>query len=116
MNQDGSKGGARVMIVGGGARSHALGELIKQSPGVSQIYFAPGTSGLERRGYDTLPVATQDFDGLIEVAMMEEIDLTVIGPNTPLVDGVVDRFLAEGLPVLGPTLVYSLQPGRPAIR
>ncbi|HAN30285.1 MAG TPA: phosphoribosylamine--glycine ligase [Myxococcales bacterium] len=94
--------GARVMIIGGGARSHALGETLRRSPSVSEVLFAPGTSGLERLGYRTLPAASQDFDGLVEQAKLAEIDFTIVGPNTPLVDGVVDVFRAAGLPIFGP--------------
>ncbi|PKN58184.1 MAG: phosphoribosylamine--glycine ligase [Deltaproteobacteria bacterium HGW-Deltaproteobacteria-14] len=95
--------GARVMIIGGGGRSHALGEALRQSPSVAQVVFAPGTSGLEWLGYETAPVASQDLPGLVEHALMEEFDLSVVGPNTPLVDGIVDRFEAAGLPIFGPT-------------
>ncbi len=95
-------GGARVMIIGGGGRSHALGEALRASPSVSKVVFAPGTSGLEHLGYETVPVASQDLPGLVEQAEMEEYDLSVVGPNTPLVDGIVDRFEAAGLPIFGP--------------
>lgn len=97
-----SSPGARVLIVGGGARNHALGEALRASPSVAKVVFAPGTSGLERLGYETAPVASQDFPGLVELAQMEEYDLTVVGPNTPLVTGLVDAFDAEGLPIFGP--------------
>lgn len=90
------------MIVGGGGRSHALGEALLASPSVGKVVFAPGTSGLEHLGFETAPVASQDLRGLVELAAMEEYDLTVVGPNTPLVDGIVDRFEAEGLPIFGP--------------
>ena len=91
-----------VLIVGGGARSHALGEALRASPTVGRVVFAPGTSGLEQLGFETAPVASQDYAGLVELALMEEFDLTVIGPNTPLVGGIVDLFEAEDLPVFGP--------------
>ena len=91
------------MIVGGGARSHALGEALQASPSVGKVVFAPGTTGLEALGYETAPVASQDLPGLVDYALMEEIDLTVIGPNTPLVDGVVDLFEAAKLPIFGPS-------------
>lgn len=96
-------GKARVLIVGTGARNHALGEALRRSPSVGKVVFAPGTSGLERLGFETAPVASQDFDGLVELAMMEEFDLTIVGPNSPLVYGLVDAFEAEGLPIFGPT-------------
>ncbi|MEZ4266946.1 MAG: phosphoribosylamine--glycine ligase [Myxococcota bacterium] len=96
-------GRARVLLIGGGARNHALAEALRNSPSVAEVVLAPGTSGLERRGYATAPVATQDLPGLVEHAMLEGYDLSVVGPNTPLVDGIVDRFEAEGLPIFGPT-------------
>ena len=95
-------GAAKVLIVGGGARSHALAEALLASPSVGHVELAPGTSGLERRGFATVPVASQDIPGLVEHALMGEHDLTVVGPNTPLVDGIVDAFEAEGLPIFGP--------------
>ncbi len=95
--------GARVLIIGGGARSHALGEAVAASPSVAQVVFAPGTTALEALGYATAPVASQDRPGLVEHALLEEYDLTIVGPNTPLVDGVVDAFEAEDLPIFGPT-------------
>jgi len=93
---------AKVMIVGGGGRGHALGDALQKSPSVGQVVYAPGSSGLERLGYETAPVASQDLPGLVEYAQMEEFDLTVVGPNTPLVDGIVDRFEEVGLPIFGP--------------
>ena len=95
--------GAQVLVVGGGARSHALGVAIKASPSVGRVVFAPGTSALEALGFESVPVATQDIRGLVEHAMLEEYDLCVVGPNTPLVDGIVDAFEAEGLPIFRPT-------------
>ena len=92
----------RVLLVGGGARSHALALALKNSPTVAEVVFAPGTSGLERRGWPTAPVASQDLKGLAEHALLEEFDLTVVGPNTPLVDGIVDVFEAQDLPIFGP--------------
>lgn len=96
------EGSAKVLIVGGGARSHALGRALLNSASVKSIEYAPGTSGLERRGFATVPVSSQDFKGLVEYAMNGEHDLTVVGPNTPLVDGITDEFEAEGLPIFGP--------------
>ena len=94
--------GARVLLVGGGARSHALALALRQSPSVAQVVFAPGTSGLERRGWPTAPVASQDLKGLAEQAELGEFDLTLVGPNTPIVDGIVDVFEAQNLPIFGP--------------
>jgi len=113
-SQGRGEGEASVLIVGGGGRSHALGEALLASPSVGRVVFAPGTTGLEHLGYETAPVASQDLPGLVELAMMEEYDLTVVGPNTPLVDGIVDLFEAEGLPIFGPTRVAARLEGSKA--
>lgn len=91
-----------VMIVGGGGRIHALALALKRSGSVGRVIIAPGTTALEELGYETAPVASQDLRGLVEYAEMEEIDLTVVGPNTPLVDGIVDIFRAAEQPICGP--------------
>jgi phosphoribosylamine--glycine ligase len=93
----------RVLIVGAGGRGHALGAALQASPSVDEVIYAPGTSGLEYLGFETVPFPIQDLSGLVEHAMMEGYDLTVVGPNTPLVDGIVDRFMEAGLPIFGPT-------------
>jgi phosphoribosylamine--glycine ligase len=100
----------RVMLVGGGAgRDHALATALAQSPEVSKVLFVPGNSAAEYRAnkaglpISSAAVASQDIPGLIELAEMEEIDLTVFGPNTPLVMGAVDQFTNAGLCVAGPT-------------
>ena len=100
----------RVMLVGGCAgRDHALATSLARSPHVSQVLFVPGNSAAEFRAeHAGLPitsaaVASQDIPGLIELAEFEEIDLTVFGPNTPLIMGAVDRFSSAGFTVAGPT-------------
>jgi phosphoribosylamine--glycine ligase len=90
------------MIVGGGGKVHALAVALGRSPSVDRVLIAPGTTALEALGFETAPVASQDLVGLVEHALLEEIDLTVVGPNTPLVDGIVDRFRAAGLAICGP--------------
>ncbi|MFO0744547.1 MAG: phosphoribosylamine--glycine ligase [Myxococcota bacterium] len=95
--------GARVLVVGGGGKGHALAAALAASPSVARVVIAPGTSALEALGFETAPVASQDLAGLVEHAELEEYDLTVVGPNTPLVDGIVDRFRAAGLPICGPS-------------
>ena len=93
------------MVVGGGsARDHALVRALRASPRVHKVIFVPGNSAVEQlEGVESAPVATQDIPGLVEQAIMEEIDLTVIGPNTPIIMGAVDAFRDEGLRVFGPT-------------
>lgn len=95
---------ARVMVIGGGsARDHALVRSLRRSPRVGRVIFVPGNSAVEHlEGVESAPVATQDLDGLVELAELEEVDLTVVGPNTPIIMGIVDRFRDRGLPIFGP--------------
>jgi phosphoribosylamine--glycine ligase len=79
-----------------------MGYVLERSPSVEKVVYAPGTSGLEYLGYETEPVASQDLPGLAECAEMGEYDLSVVGPNTPLVDGIVDVFEEKGLAIFGP--------------
>ncbi len=93
----------RLLIVGAGGREHALAWKLAQSPRVSEILVAPGNAGtaLEPR-VRNVPVAADDVDGLLRLAREQAIDLTVIGPEAPLVAGVVDRFAGAGLRCFGP--------------
>lgn len=92
------------MVVGGGsARDHALVRALRRSPHVSRVLFVPGNSAVEAiEAVESAPVATQDLAGLAELAEMEEIDLTVVGPNTPIIMGIVDRFRRDDLRIFGP--------------
>ena len=92
----------KVLIVGSGGREHTLAWKIHQSPLLSALYCAPGNPGTARLGRN-LPVSASDLDGLLEVARGEQIDVTIIGPEAPLVDGLVDRFQAEGRKIAGPS-------------
>ncbi len=91
----------KVLIVGAGAREHALAWKISQSPRLSQLFVAPGNAGTERLAQN-VPIAAEDVEGLLEWASREAIDLTVVGPEVPLVEGIADRFAARGLRVFGP--------------
>ncbi len=92
----------RVMIVGGGGREHALGWKIARSPLVEDIIFVPGNGGAEEIG-ECVEADTGDADELTEIAALHGIDLTVIGPEAPLVAGIVDEFNDRGLKVFGPS-------------
>lgn len=91
----------RVLIVGGGGREHALGWSLARSPHRPDLYFAPGNAGTLRLGAN-LPVQASDIDGLVSLVRERRFDLTVVGPEQPLVDGLADRLRAEGYPVVGP--------------
>ncbi len=92
----------RVLVVGGGAREHAILWKLAQSPRCPQLFAAPGNAGTSVLA-ENLPVAADDLDGLAAAARSLAIDLTIVGPETPLVLGVADRFHAEGLRIFGPS-------------
>lgn len=91
----------KILIVGNGAREHALAWKLRQSPQVTEIFIAPGNYGTEKVGKN-VPIAMDDLEGLKNFALNESIGLTVIGPEAPLVAGVTDVFRAAGLSVIGP--------------
>jgi phosphoribosylamine--glycine ligase len=92
----------RVLVIGSGAREHALAARLRADPCVADLVVAPGNPGISRVAR-TVPVAQTDHDAIIALAQHERIDLTVIGPEAPLSLGLADRFVAEGLPVVGPS-------------
>ena len=94
----------KILIVGGGGREHALAWKCAQSPRVSQVFVAPGNAGtaLERRVHN-VGIAADDIEALLEFAARENIGLTIIGPEGPLVGGIVDRFAAAGRACFGPS-------------
>ena len=92
-----------ILVVGGGGREHALGWKLAQSAGVGQVFIAPGNAGTDREpGLENVPIAADDLDGLQRFAQQNAIDLTVVGPEVPLVAGIVDSFKAAGLRCFGP--------------
>ena len=90
-----------VLVIGGGGREHALVWKIKQSPRVKKIYCAPGNAGTGEIA-ENIPIAADDIPSLLEFALQKEIGLTVVGPEQPLVMGVVDQFEKKGLRIFGP--------------
>ncbi len=92
----------KVLIVGGGAREHALAWAFKRDNPAITLYAAPGNPGIAELA-TCLPVPTTEFDDLVRFARQERITLTVVGPEAPLAAGIVDHFRAESLPIFGPT-------------
>lgn len=94
----------KVLIIGGGGREHALAWKIAQSPQVAEVYVAPGNAGtaLEPR-IRNVELGAEDVPALVDFARSAGIDLTVVGPEAPLVAGVVDAFREAGLRCFGPT-------------
>jgi len=99
-----SWGAVKVLIVGGGGREHALAWKCAASPRVTAVLVAPGNAGTATEtGVRNLNVAAEDVAGLVQLAASERVDLTIIGPEAPLVAGVVDAFAARGLKCFGPS-------------
>ena len=92
----------RVLVVGGGAREHAIAWKIRQSPLVDGLYVAPGNAGTAAIATN-LPVSATDIEGQARVAREYSVDLTVVGPEAPLDEGIVDCFHEQGLAIFGPT-------------
>ena len=94
----------RVLVVGGGGREHALAWKLIQSPICEQVYVAPGNPGTAAEpNVDNVDIAVEDIPGLVIFAKNNDIGLTIIGPEVPLVMGIVDAFVKEGLRCFGPS-------------
>ncbi len=92
----------KVLVIGSGGREHALVWKIQQSPFVDKIYCAPGNPGIAQHA-ECVDIQPTDIPRLLEFAVNEKIDLTVPGPEAPLVQGLVDEFEAKGLTIFGPS-------------
>ncbi len=94
----------QVLIIGSGGREHALAWKVAQNPQVDTIYVAPGNAGtaLEHK-VQNVNIGITDIPALVAFAQDKAIELTIVGPEAPLVIGVVDAFRAAGLPIFGPT-------------
>ena len=105
----------KVLVIGSGGREHALAWKLAQSQRVSEVIVAPGNAGTATEaGCRNAPVAVTDLDGLLQLARDEGVALTVVGPEGPLVAGVVDRFRAAGLRVFGPSAAAAQLEGSKA--
>ena len=91
----------RILVIGSGGREHALLKALAQSAKASALFAAPGNPGTATLGTN-VDIASDDLDGLVAFAQDEDIDLTIVGPEQPLVDGIVDRFEEAGLRIVGP--------------
>ncbi len=91
----------RVLVVGGGGREHALVHSFVRSSLATQVFCAPGNAGIAAEA-DCVPIGAEDVPALLEFALKERPDLTVIGPEAPLVAGITDLFRERGLLVFGP--------------
>ena len=93
----------KVLVVGSGAREHAIAWKTRQSPRVTELFVAPGNAGTTLLAQN-LPEQPDDLDGLLNRALEMRIDLTIVGPEIPLSMGIADLFEGHGLPVFGPSM------------
>ncbi len=93
-----------VLIIGNGGREHAIAWRVKQSPQAGKIYAAPGNAGTATEaGVENVPIDTLDFPALLAFAKAHDVALTIVGPEAPLVAGIVDYFTTHGLRCFGPS-------------
>lgn len=93
-----------VMIIGNGGREHALAWRLRQSPQAGRIFVAPGNAGTHlEAGVENVAIDTLDFPALVQFARQNDVGLTIVGPEAPLVAGVVDYFASHGLRCFGPS-------------
>ena len=105
----------KVLIIGNGGREHALAWKAKQSPMVTRVFVAPGNAGTAHEGsIENVAIEATDIQGLLAFAKAQQIGLTIVGPEAPLVKGVVDAFRAEGLAIFGPTAAAAQLEGSKA--
>ena len=104
-----------ILVVGGGGREHALAWKLAQSERVARVLVAPGNAGTAREpGVENVAVGAEDIDALVALARERAVDLTVVGPEAPLVAGIADRFEAEGLRLFGPSAAAARLEGSKA--
>jgi len=92
----------KVLVVGNGGREHTLAWKLSQSPDVSKVFVAPGNAGTAVDA-ENVAIPATDLPALLKFAQKEKIDLTVAGPEAPLVAGIVDLFESAGLKIFGPS-------------
>ena len=100
----------KVLVIGSGGREHCLSWKLSQSPLVDKLYCAPGNGGTSLIA-ENVDIAAADVEELLKFAIEKKIDLTVVGPEAPLVAGIVNRFEAEGLRIFGPRKELALLEG-----
>ena len=105
----------KILIIGSGGREHALAWKLAQSPRVSEVIVAPGNAGTATEAKcRNVAVKVTDIDGLLKLAQDEAVAVTVVGPEVPLVAGVVDKFREAGLRIFGPTAAAAQLEGSKA--
>lgn len=101
----------KCLVIGSGGREHAISKKLAASPLVEAVYCAPGNAGMKKDGIRLVNLAETEHEGLIEFVRSEGIAWTFVGPEIPLLNGIVDDFQAEGLAIFGPTKAAALIEG-----
>ncbi|PEN15021.1 phosphoribosylamine--glycine ligase [Longibacter salinarum] len=103
----------RILVIGSGGREHALVNALHRSPSATKLFAAPGNPGTQSKA-ENVRLNTQDVDAVANWAQRHEIDLVVVGPEKPLVAGLVDRLEEEGIPAFGPSAAAARLEGSKA--
>src|SRR5262245_5883996 len=103
----------KILVIGSGGREHALVWKISQSPRVKKIYCAPGNAGTSQLA-ENISIKVDDLQGLLNFALKEKIDMTMVGPELPLTLGIVDLFKEKGLAIFGPNQKAAILEGSKA--
>ena len=104
---------AKVLVIGSGGREHAIAWAFSKSLEVEKVFVAPGNPGMEDVA-ELININVNDFDALISFVKTNDIDLTFVGPEDPLVNGIVDKFEEEGLKIFGPKANAAILEGSKA--
>ncbi len=102
-----------ILIVGGGGREHAIAQAVKKSPKCTKLYCAPGNAGIAALA-ECADIKVMEFDRLVKFAKKHEIDLAIVGPDDPLVGGLVDAFKEAGIRAFGPERKAAILEGSKA--
>lgn len=92
----------KVLVVGSGGREHMIAKTLLRGKSTAKVICAPGNPGIERSGFDVVDVEMEDQEGLVQLALEQEIDLVIVGPEKPLTEGLIDAFAKAGIPAFGP--------------
>ncbi|MTD41773.1 phosphoribosylamine--glycine ligase [Erwinia sp. CPCC 100877] len=103
--------GLKILVIGSGGREHAICKKLLESPRVSAVFCAPGNAGMKRDGIQLVDIAQEDHQALIAFAKERTVDWTFVGPEVPLLNGIVDDFIAADLLIYGPKKAAALIEG-----